>query len=141
MCSACSSAPIRSTSSGTTARAIPVRQVRAGDTLIADMRTVEAVQTDVPFHSLQFLLPRLFLRELAEDLEASEVGDLRTPAGRQHAMAERAGATVAETPREPCDLRLQPGGGRRAGRRGGRGGQPVVKFSRLVPTLNSRFRP
>ena len=63
------------------------------------MRMVEAVQTDVPFHSLQFLLPRLFLRELAEDLEASEVGDLRTPAGRQRAMAKRAGATVGRDPR------------------------------------------
>ena len=63
-------------------KAIAVRQVRAGDTLIADMRTVEAVQTDVPFYYAQFLLPRLFLRELAEDLEASEVGDLRTTAGR-----------------------------------------------------------
>ena len=64
-------------------KAIPVREVMAGDTLIADLRLVEAVQTTVPFHSLQFILPRLFLRELAEDLEASQVGDLTSPAGRR----------------------------------------------------------
>ena len=57
-------------------KAIPVRQVRAGDTLIADMRTVEAVQTEVPFHSLQFFLPRLFLRELAKDSRG--LGDRRS---------------------------------------------------------------
>ena len=57
-------------------KAFPVREVMAGDTLIADLRIVEAVQTTVPFHSLQFILPRLFLRELAEDLEAPQVGDL-----------------------------------------------------------------
>ena len=90
-------------------KAIPVRQVGAGDTLIADMRTVEAVQTAVPFHSLQFFLPRLFLRELADDLEASHVGDLRTTAGvpvRDPVLAAFAAMVrpAVATPPEASDL-------------------------------------
>ena len=62
-------------------KVLPVRQVLPRDTLIADLRTVEAVHTTVPFHSLQFFLPRSFLRELADDLEAPSIGDLRALPG------------------------------------------------------------
>jgi AraC-like DNA-binding protein len=42
---------------------------------------VEAVETKVPFHSLQFLLSRRFLDELAGDLEAPPIREIAAPNG------------------------------------------------------------
>ena len=62
-------------------KAIPVYDVRPGDTLFADLRAVDGVHTNVPFHSLQFFFSRSFLNELADDLEAPPIEGIQTKPG------------------------------------------------------------
>lgn len=56
---------------------VPVYNVRAGDTLFFDQKSVEAARMDVPFHSLMFYLPRNFLDELADDFDVPRIDQLR----------------------------------------------------------------
>jgi AraC family transcriptional regulator len=63
-------------------RTHPVRNVRAGDTLLCDLRSVNGVHTAVPFHSLQFFLSRTFLDELAEGFQAPRIDELVTHPGQ-----------------------------------------------------------
>lgn len=58
-------------------REVPVYNVRPGDTLFFDQKSVQAAHMDVPFHSLMFYLPRTFLNELADDLDAPRIDQLR----------------------------------------------------------------
>ncbi len=57
-------------------KSIPVYGGKPLDTLFADLRAVDRVVTDVPFHSLQFFFSRAFVDDLADDLEAPRVGDI-----------------------------------------------------------------
>jgi len=62
-------------------KAVPVHHVRAGDTLLFDLRTVQAARMTVPFHSLQFFISRGLMKELAEDLEAPVMDEIHCGAG------------------------------------------------------------
>jgi len=57
-------------------KAIPVHGVRPGDTLLFDLRTVQAARLTVPFHSLQFFLSRGLLNELADDLGSPRIDEI-----------------------------------------------------------------
>ena len=57
-------------------RSIPVYGGRPGDTLFADLKAVERVVTNVPFHSLQFFFSRAFIDELADDLGVPRIKDI-----------------------------------------------------------------
>ena len=48
-------------------RAIPVYGGRPGDTLFCDLKAVDRVVTNVPFHSLQFFFSRALLDALTDD--------------------------------------------------------------------------
>lgn len=50
-----------------------VRDVQRGDTLLCDLRAVEQVHTNHPFHTLQFLLPRDFLNEVADETGSAPI--------------------------------------------------------------------
>jgi AraC-like DNA-binding protein len=63
-------------------KARPVHDVKPGDTLLFDLRTVQAARLTVPFHSLQFFLSRALLKDLADDLEAAPIDEIRCPDGR-----------------------------------------------------------
>jgi AraC-like DNA-binding protein len=63
-------------------RARPVHDVRPGDTLLFDLRTVQAARLTVPFHSLQFFLSRALLKDIADDLESAPIDEIRCPDGR-----------------------------------------------------------
>jgi hypothetical protein len=63
-------------------KARPVHDVRAGDTLLFDIRTVQAARLTAPFHSLQFALSRALLNDIADDPEAAPIDEIRCPDGR-----------------------------------------------------------
>ena len=63
-------------------KAVPVYNVRPNDTLLFDLRTVQASRLTVPFHSLQFFLSRALLNELCDDLETSRIDQINCPAGK-----------------------------------------------------------
>jgi AraC-like DNA-binding protein len=66
-------------------KAVPVRDVRPGDTILFDLRTVQAARLTVPFHSLQFFLSRALLKELADDLGSPAIDEIRCGAGEPFA--------------------------------------------------------
>jgi AraC-like DNA-binding protein len=77
-------------------KAVPVYDVRVNDTLLFDLRTVQASRLAVPFHSLQFFLSRTLLNELADDLESPRIDQINCPAGRpiSDAVIARLGNSV-----------------------------------------------
>jgi AraC-like DNA-binding protein len=63
-------------------KARPVPDVKVGDTLLFDLRTVQAARLMIPFHSLQFFISRALLNDIADDLEASPIDEIHCPDGR-----------------------------------------------------------
>jgi AraC family transcriptional regulator len=63
-------------------RAVPVYDVRAGDSALFDLKTVNVARFIEPVHSLQFFLPRSFLNELCDDLEAPRIDQLDVVPGK-----------------------------------------------------------
>ncbi|WP_348642341.1 AraC family transcriptional regulator [Rhizobium tropici] len=57
-------------------RAFPVGDLKAGHTILYDLKRDPVVLIDKPFHSLHFYLPRPALDEIADDAEAPRIGDL-----------------------------------------------------------------
>jgi AraC-like DNA-binding protein len=90
-------------------KSIAVYNGRAGDLLFCDLKAVDAVYTDVPFHSLQFFFSRTFADELADDLEAPRIDEIRLTPGVpvRDALIARLGARVLlalETPQQANEL-------------------------------------
>lgn len=63
-------------------KAVPVYDVRPNDTLLFDLRTVQASRLTVPFHSLQFFLSRALLNELCDDLESPRIDQINCPTAK-----------------------------------------------------------
>jgi AraC-like DNA-binding protein len=63
-------------------KAVPVYDTRVGDAALFDLKTVNAARYVEPVHSLQFFLPRSFLNELCDDLEAPRIDQLDATTGR-----------------------------------------------------------
>ncbi len=80
-------------------KAVPVYNMRAGDTSLFDLKTVNAARYMEPLHSLQFFLSRCFLNELCDDLEAPRIGQLNTTPGRtiSDPVIRRLGSAVRPT--------------------------------------------
>ncbi len=54
----------------------PVANLRAGESLIYDLRRDPVVRINQPFHSMHFYLPRTVLNALADDAGVARIGDL-----------------------------------------------------------------
>ena len=57
-------------------RAATVCDVRAGETLLYDLKRDPVVMIDKPFHSVHFYIPRAAFNAIADDVNAPRVGDL-----------------------------------------------------------------
>ena len=77
-------------------KSIPVYGGRPGDTLFADLRAVDRVVTNVPFHSLQFFFSRAFVDAVADDLEVPRIKDVAITPGEsvRDAVIARVGRKV-----------------------------------------------
>jgi len=68
-------------------RAVSVCDVRAGETVLYDLKRDPVVMIDKPFHSVHFYVPRAALNAIADDVHAPRVGEL----------AYRPGAGIADS--------------------------------------------
>jgi AraC family transcriptional regulator len=77
-------------------RQTPVRDVRAGDTCIHDLKRDPIVLIDKPCRGLFFYLPRAALNAIADDASAPRIGDLdcRQAAGVHDATVAGLGSTM-----------------------------------------------
>jgi len=57
-------------------RQAPITDLKAGDAVLYDLKRDPVVLIDKPFHSLHFYLPRMAFNALADDHNASRVGEL-----------------------------------------------------------------
>jgi AraC family transcriptional regulator len=62
-------------------RLTPVRDLRAGESCLYDLKRNPTILLDKPSHSLAFRLPREALNAIAEDANAPRIGDLRYEPG------------------------------------------------------------
>jgi AraC family transcriptional regulator len=62
-------------------RRTPVRDLRAGDTCLYDLKRDFSVLLDKPYHSLLFYLSREALNAIADDVSARRIGDLNFKPG------------------------------------------------------------
>ena len=62
-------------------KAVPVRDIRPGDTLFYDMRSNPQANVMTPSHSLHFVLPRALLDEVAETIKSHRIDRLFPPTG------------------------------------------------------------
>jgi AraC-like DNA-binding protein len=60
-------------------KAKPIYDVKVGDALLFDLRTVQASRLTVPFHTLQFFLSRALLKDIADDLESPPIDEIHCP--------------------------------------------------------------
>jgi AraC family transcriptional regulator len=90
-------------------QSIPVYGGRPGDTLFADLRAVDRVVTDVPFHSLQFFFSRAFVNAVADDLEVPRIKEVAITPGEsvRDGVITRVGRkvqTALDSPHEMNEL-------------------------------------
>ena len=79
-------------------RQAKVVDLRAGETLLYDLKRNPVVLLDQPFHSLHFYLSRAALLEIADEAEAPPIGELNYTPGmgvEDPAMASLAPATCS----------------------------------------------
>ena len=78
-------------------RQAQLTNLRAGDTILWDLRRNPVVLIDKPFHSVHFYLPRLALNAIADDANATRIGELNYTPGagvRDQMMTSLATATL-----------------------------------------------
>jgi len=87
-------------------KSIPVYGGHPGETLFRDLRAVDSVYTDVPFHSLQFFFSRAFVDELADDLGSPHIDGIHFPPGVpvRDAVIARVGQRVRPSFDTPSEM-------------------------------------
>jgi AraC family transcriptional regulator len=63
-------------------RQLPVSVLRAGEMLIFDLKRDPVALLDKPYHALMFYLPRAALNSIADDADATRIGDLNYKPGQ-----------------------------------------------------------